>query len=122
MILDAEDEIEKLIPMRLARHSVLMRNHPPSLLAIINEQALRVPLGGADAPPVVFLENRSSSLFLEDKEDIRDHDAALEKLLTLALSTGESAQLLAELAYEACRDPREDTTDGSIDAGRPLMA
>lgn len=75
-----------------------------------------------DAPPVVFLENRVSSLFLEDKEEISDHDAALDGLLTVALSAGESAQLLANLANELCQDVQEETADGSIDGEPPLMA
>lgn len=48
LLLVAEDEIENLMSMRLARQSFLTRNHPPRLLAIVNERALRAPVGGAD--------------------------------------------------------------------------
>lgn len=138
------NEIEDRMVTRLARHSVLMRNHPPRLLTIVDERALRIPVGGTEvlqrqlqqllrvvqqahiticvipesagvhsgldgpfaklefdeAPPVVFLEERTSSLFLEDKDDIDCHDTALDKLLQVALSPGESAQLLATLAND----------------------
>jgi transcriptional regulator with XRE-family HTH domain len=159
-------EIEDRMVTRLARQSVLMRKHPPRLLAIVDERALRIPVGDtevlqrqlhqlfravqqehislrivpectcvhpglggpfaklefADAPPVVFLESRMSSLFLEDKEEISGHDAVLEQLLTVALSAGESAQLLANLANDHRQGAQEETADGSTDGESPLMA
>jgi transcriptional regulator with XRE-family HTH domain len=77
-----------------------------------------------ETSPVVYLENRTSSLFLEDREDLRRHDVVLAKLLTTALGAGESAKLIADLATELSQDssPREETVDDRTEPGFPLMA
>lgn len=41
-------EIEDRLVVKLRRHSVLQRQNPPRLLAIVDELALRRPVGGAE--------------------------------------------------------------------------
>jgi transcriptional regulator with XRE-family HTH domain len=77
-----------------------------------------------EAPPVVFLENRTSSLFLEDQADLRPYDSTLNKLLTVALDAGESAELIADLATKLRQapSPHEETVDARTEPGVSLMA
>lgn len=51
-----------------------------------------------DRPSVVFLENHTSSLFLEDYGDTAAYDQAVDGLLDLAISEEDSLRLVAELA------------------------
>jgi hypothetical protein len=43
---DASDEVGRRIRLRMARQMVLTREHPPRLWAVIDEAALRRPVGG----------------------------------------------------------------------------
>jgi transcriptional regulator with XRE-family HTH domain len=52
----------------------------------------------ADRPSVVFLENHTSSLFLEDHSDTAAYDQAIAELLGVALSEANSVRLVAEMA------------------------
>jgi hypothetical protein len=47
---------------------------------------------------VVFLENRTSSLFLEDRSEISAYDRVIVELLSVAMSEENSVRLVAELA------------------------
>jgi uncharacterized protein DUF5753 len=51
-----------------------------------------------DRPSVVFLENQTSSLFLEDFSDTAAYDQAIVQLLDLAISEEDSLRLVAEMA------------------------
>lgn len=52
----------------------------------------------ADRSSVVFLENQTSSLFLEDHIDVNVYDQAIVVLLSVALSEENSVRLVAEMA------------------------
>ena len=52
----------------------------------------------ADRASVVFLENRTSSLFLEEPSDVNVYDQAIVGLLSVALSEENSVRLVAEMA------------------------
>jgi transcriptional regulator with XRE-family HTH domain len=136
-----EDQIEQRMITRLRRHSILMRERPPQLLALIDELALHRIIGstqvlrrqlehlveiaakshidirvipnkrahaGKDGAfallhrnqyrPVVFVENLTSSLFLEEPEDIKEHQSAVRLLLRAALDEGQSVEFIASLA------------------------
>jgi Domain of unknown function (DUF5753) len=54
----------------------------------------------AAAPAIVHLENRTSSLFLEDPGDIRSYRELITSLTRLALSPEESREFVASLARE----------------------
>ncbi|SHG04606.1 helix-turn-helix domain-containing protein [Streptoalloteichus hindustanus] len=136
-----QDEVEDRMVTRLRRHSVLHRERPPQLLAIIDELVLRRIIGGVDvlrrqfdhlvelsarpnikirvvpnqqahpgltgsfailrrtgAPVVVFLENMTSSLFLEERREVAQYEGAVRKLLATAHSEEHSRVLIAALA------------------------
>lgn len=59
-------------------------------------------------PPVVQLENRRSGLFLHEKEDVDTYRQAADTVLREAMSPGDSAGLIAEIANEMER--RHDDT------------
>lgn len=61
--------------------------------------------------PVIYLESRSSSLFLEDKEDVTTYDRVLQEVLKVTLDAGQSAQLIADLTNAQVANPRERNTD-----------
>ncbi|GDY32202.1 helix-turn-helix domain-containing protein [Gandjariella thermophila] len=138
-----EERIEGRVAARLARKSVLSREFPPQLVAIIDEPALRRPVGntdimlqqlghlvtmatrprirvhvvplsagahaGSDGPfvildfdnaPIVHLENRTSSLFLEDPGYVKTYRKLVMSLIDLALDQRESVELIAGVARE----------------------
>ncbi len=137
----ADDEVENRMVTRLQRHSVLLRSHPPYLMAIIDELALCRMIGGrdvlrrqlqhlvelaarpnidirvvpntrthagvngaftvlrrAEGSPVVFLENLTSSMFLEEPQEIERYEYATRELLTHALDTAQSVEHIAAQA------------------------
>ncbi|QUH04377.1 helix-turn-helix domain-containing protein [Saccharopolyspora erythraea] len=59
----------------------------------------------ASAPSVLYIANLTSSLFLEEREDIDVHNRAIKGLSKAALDAGESAKLIAGLAIELDRPP-----------------
>lgn len=137
-----DDEVEDRMLTRMRRHSVLLRQRPPGVVAIIDELALHRVVGGLDVqrrqlehivelaarpnitvrvvpnagrahagingsfavirrfegPPVVFLENLTSSLFLEERAEIDRYEYAVSELLTVALDEVSSAEHIATLA------------------------
>jgi hypothetical protein len=115
---------------RQLRHLLLAAQQPYLRLRVIPESVRVHPglLGSiekidfADAPSVMFLENRVSSLFLEDEDELSTHDVALNELLTLALSPGESRQLLAKVASEPYLDVPEETVGVPTSRGSTAMA
>lgn len=52
----------------------------------------------ADRPSVVFLENLTSSLFLEEHRDIAVYDQVIVELLSVAMDEENSVRLVAEMA------------------------
>jgi transcriptional regulator with XRE-family HTH domain len=142
LLLENQDAIDERVAGRVHRQAVLRKFGAPPLIAIINESALRCPVGGravlrdqlrylievaehsnvtlrivptvigahpglhgsflrmrfADRPSVVFLENRTSSLFLEDHSDVSAYDQAIAELLSVAISEEDSVRLVAEMA------------------------
>ncbi len=52
----------------------------------------------AERPSVVFLENRTSSLFLEDHQELAVYDKVIVELLGMAMSEPNSVRLVAEMA------------------------
>lgn len=51
-----------------------------------------------EGPPVVFLENLTSSLFLEEHGEIAQYERAVRELLCHALDAAESRERIAALA------------------------
>ncbi|MCX2732644.1 helix-turn-helix transcriptional regulator [Saccharopolyspora sp. NFXS83] len=147
----APDEVERRMVTRLHRHRVLRRDDAPTLVAIIDELALRRVVGGVDVqrrqlehllelaqwpririhvvtnsgahagvngsfsllrqpegPDVVFLENLTCSLFVEDPVEIATYETAVRELLTQALTQTQSSEVIASLA--TAMDAEADST------------
>jgi transcriptional regulator with XRE-family HTH domain len=51
-----------------------------------------------DRPSVVFLSNRTSSLFLEEPAEVNTYDRAIVELLSMAISEEDSLRLVVEMA------------------------
>jgi transcriptional regulator with XRE-family HTH domain len=138
------EAVEGRVAARLARKSVLSREFPPRLVAVIDEPALRRPVGGRavmreqlehltatavrphidilvvpnvsgahpgvsgpfvllefnGAPPIVHLENYTSSLFLDDPQDVKSYRGLIKDLVRVALDQQESVEFIASLAME----------------------
>ena len=54
----------------------------------------------ADEPSLIYLENQTACLFLDDPADVAAHRSALGNILNVALSPAESVELIAKLAAE----------------------
>jgi transcriptional regulator with XRE-family HTH domain len=53
-----------------------------------------------DEPSLVYLENQSTCLFLDDPADVAAHRSALANIVNVALSPVESVELISKLAVE----------------------
>jgi hypothetical protein len=119
-----EDEIERRINVRMTRQQLLTRENPPQLWAVVDESALRRPMGGRavlqvvpfragghaaaggafsilrfpdrDLPDVVYVEQLNSALYLDKREDVEQYAAAMEALSITALPPVKSTAFLRE--------------------------
>ncbi|SFO95934.1 Helix-turn-helix domain-containing protein [Amycolatopsis arida] len=109
------------VMQRQVRHLMTMAARPRCSVRVI--PALVGPHAGLNGPfrlleftehnPAVYLENQTSSLFLEKPQDIVTYRKVLGKLTDVALDEGQSLLWLAELASEY-----DDSEDGPDD-GEP---
>jgi transcriptional regulator with XRE-family HTH domain len=134
------EEIERRVRLRMARQQILTRPDSPQLWAVVDEGALRRPIGGpavmrdqldvliattrrprirlqvipfdvgghaaaggaftilrfadADLPDVVYLEQLTSALYLEKREDIDQYASALGRLYIDAAPPDRTAAIL----------------------------
>ncbi|MER7726379.1 helix-turn-helix transcriptional regulator [Streptomyces sp. NPDC096323] len=139
----AEEKVDALVDVRLARQGVLTRENPLHLWAIIGEAALRgrcsdqrimtdqldrllslsrrpniviQVLPSSSAPhvgqmgafsllgygaysglAVAHIESLTSSLYVEDRDDVAVYQDATERLRAAALSTRDSTELITEI-------------------------
>ncbi|GII81142.1 transcriptional regulator [Sphaerisporangium rufum] len=135
-----QEEIERRVELRTARQRVLARSNPPHLWAVVDEAALRRPLGGRetmraqiehllravenpaitlqvmpfsagghaaaggpfsilrfaepDLPDVVYLEQLTSAVYLDKREDLDRYQAVMERLCLAAAPAGETGAIL----------------------------
>ncbi|MGW5645543.1 helix-turn-helix domain-containing protein [Saccharopolyspora sp. NPDC003752] len=138
------EQIETLARVRISRQEILTRANPVELLVLLDEAALRRPVGGraimadqtrkllkatetenvvvqvlpfdlgghigqdgshviyefAKADPIVHLEHRRSSQFLDEVADTSDFRKVTDTLRELALSPSESAALITAYAAD----------------------
>jgi transcriptional regulator with XRE-family HTH domain len=118
------EEIERRVRLRMARQQILARLDPPQLWAVVDEGALRRPIrlqvipfdvgghaaaGGAftilrfaeaDLPDVVYLEQLTSALYLEKREDIDQYAGALGRLYIDAAPPDQTATILDRIRDE----------------------
>ncbi|GAA2072687.1 helix-turn-helix domain-containing protein [Actinomadura alba] len=143
----SQTEIEQRVALRMRRRKVLTAPAPPHLWAVVDEAALRRPLGGAEAmrgqlrhlvdvtalpnvtlqvlpfdhgghaaaggafsilrfgepdlPDVVYLEQLTSALYLDKREELDRYLAVMERLCIeaepVAATTGILKRILSEL-------------------------
>jgi len=137
----AADEIERRVRLRLSRQELLTGPHPPQVWTVIDEGALRRPVGGAavmraqldhlvqvsrlrhvtiqvvpfsrgghaaaggsftvlrfgepEVPDVVYIEQLTSALYLDKREDVDHYMEVMNHLSAEALTPADSARFVA---------------------------
>jgi hypothetical protein len=137
------DEIERRVNLRLKRQDLLTGPEPPQVWSVIDEGALRRPVGGAavmraqlehlvevaglrhvtiqvvpfsrgghaaaggsftvlrfsepEVPDVVYIEQLTSALYLDKREDVDHYMEVMNHLSTEALTPASSARFVAEM-------------------------
>jgi transcriptional regulator with XRE-family HTH domain len=140
------DEIDRRVSLRLKRQDLLTGPEPPQVWSVLDEGALRRPVGGravmraqlarlvevaelrhvtiqvvpfdrgghaaaggsftvlrfgeADAPDVVYIEQLTSALYLDKREDVDHYMEVMNHLSTEALTPAQTARFLAEITRE----------------------
>jgi transcriptional regulator with XRE-family HTH domain len=140
------EEIDRRVSLRLKRQDLLTRQDPPQVWSVIDEAALRRPVGGrsvmraqlnrlievtelpsvtvqvvpfgrgghaaasgsftilrfaeGDLPDVVYIEQLTSALYLDKREDIDHYMEVMNHLSTQALTPERTARFLTEIARE----------------------
>jgi transcriptional regulator with XRE-family HTH domain len=136
----SDREIERRVDLRIARQELFARPDAPQIWAVVDEAALRRPIGGpdvmrdqivalieatkapnvrlqvipfnagghaaaggafsilrfpdADLPDIVYVEQLTSALYLEKREDVDHYAAALERLCVEAEPPTRTADIL----------------------------
>ncbi|TDD06173.1 XRE family transcriptional regulator [Saccharopolyspora terrae] len=139
-------EVDRRVALRMRRQDILTRPEPPTLWAVIDEAALRRPIGGerimrgqiehliriselpnvtvqllpysvgghaaaggpftivrfpeSDLPDVVYLEQLTSALYLDKRNDLDQYQAVMNLLSVQAATPQDTTQLLRELMTE----------------------
>ena len=140
------DEVERRVDLRIQRQDVLARQHPLRLWAVVDEAALRRPIGGAavmrhqiaalidaaslpnvtvqvvpfqigghaaaggafsilrfaepDLPDVVYVEQLTSALYLDKRDDVDQYAAAMEALCVEASPPEHTVDILKQIAKD----------------------
>jgi transcriptional regulator with XRE-family HTH domain len=143
------EELDRRVMLRMTRQEILNRANPPQLWAIVDEAALRRPIGGAqvmrgqlealidatkqpnirlqivpflagghaaaggafsilrfpeqELPDVVYIEQLTSALYLDKREDVDHYAVAMERLSIEADPPGETADTLARILHDLDR-------------------
>jgi hypothetical protein len=141
-----EEEVERRVNLRLARQELWSRNDPPQLWAVVDEAALRRPMGGPDVmrgqltalieaterpqvrlqiipfhagghaaaggaftmlrfpdqdlPDVVYVEQLTSALYLDKRDDVDHYAAAMETLCVEAEPPDRTTAILSDILKE----------------------
>jgi transcriptional regulator with XRE-family HTH domain len=139
-------EIDRRVALRVKRQQILHRPNPPRLWAVVDEAALRRPIGGAkvmraqiealieatrmphirlqiipfhvgghaaaggsysilrfpdqDMPDVVYIEQLTSALYLDKREDVDQYAAAMERLVVEAEPPTRTTGILRRILYD----------------------
>ena len=137
------DEIERRVDLRMERQRLLDRPHPPHFWGVVDEAALRRPIGGPevmraqisalldatdhpnirlqvvpfqagghaaaggaftilrfpdqDLPDVVYIEQLTSALYLDKREDVDHYAAAMERVCVEAEPPARTREILLEV-------------------------
>ena len=140
------DEVDRRVSLRLKRQELLTGPEPPHVWSIIDEGALRRPIGGpavmrgqlkrlievsamrnvtiqalpfglgghaaaggaftvlrfseSDVPDVVYIEQLTSAIYLDKREDVDHYMEVLSNLSTVALTPARTTRFLNEITRE----------------------
>jgi hypothetical protein len=139
------EEVERRVNLRMRRQELLTREHAPQLWVVVDEAALRRPIGGPavmraqlealveatklpnvrlqvipfdagghaaaggsftilrfpddDLPDVVYIEQLTSALYLDKRDDVDHYAVAMERLCVEATTPAGTAELLTNLLH-----------------------
>ncbi|WKT98371.1 helix-turn-helix transcriptional regulator [Micromonospora soli] len=139
-------EIDRRVSLRMARQDVLRRSRPPQLWAVLDEAALRRPIGGPDVmrgqldalieataaphvrlqvvqfeagghaaasgafsilrfgdeelPDIVYIEQLTSAIYLDKRDDLDYYALAMERLCVEAAPPERTPELLTRIRDE----------------------
>jgi transcriptional regulator with XRE-family HTH domain len=140
------EEIEQRVSLRITRQKLLTRGDSPRLWAVVDEAALRRPIGGrevmrgqierlieatklpsvilqvlpfrvgghtaeagafsilrfpeSDLPDVVYVEQLTSALYLDRRDDVDSYMEAMERLCVVSAPPDETAEILSRILQE----------------------
>ncbi|WP_285570142.1 helix-turn-helix domain-containing protein [Actinoallomurus iriomotensis] len=140
------EEIEQRVSLRMTRQKLLTRGESPRLWAVVDEAALRRPIGGrdvmrgqlerlieatklpgvilqvlpfrvgghtaeagafsilrfpeSDLPDVVYVEQLTSALYLDRRDDVDSYMEAMERLCVVSAHPDETAEILSRILQE----------------------
>jgi Domain of unknown function (DUF5753)/Helix-turn-helix domain len=140
------EQIDRRVSLRLKRQSVFSNPDPPRVWSVMDEAALRRPVGGravmraqldhlaeiaglprvtiqavpfsrgghaaaggsftilrfaaSELPDIVYIEQLTSALYLDDREDVEHYMEVVNALSTQALTPAETARFLTEITRE----------------------
>lgn len=140
------EEIEQRVSLRITRQKLLTRGESPRLWAVVDEAALRRPIGGrdvmrgqierlieatklpgvilqvlpfrvgghtaeagafsilrfpeSDLPDVVYVEQLTSALYLDRRDDVDSYMEAMERLCVVSAPPDETAEILSRILQE----------------------
>ncbi|MCW3841270.1 helix-turn-helix domain-containing protein [Micromonospora yasonensis] len=143
------DELDRRVNLRMERQELLRRSNPPQLWAVLDEAALRRPIGGAevmrrqldalieataaphvrlqivpfdagghaaasgafsilrfgdqDLPDIVYIEQLTSAIYLDKRDDLDYYALAMERLCVEAEPPERTPELLARIRDELYR-------------------
>ena len=141
-----DEEIERRVSLRMARQELLTKADPPRLWAVVDEAALRRPIGGrevmrsqlerlieatkepnitlqvmpfssgghaaeggaftimrfpeVDLPDVVYLEQLTSALYLDKRDDVERYTEVMERLSVESESPDHTTEILSGMLEE----------------------
>jgi hypothetical protein len=140
------DEVERRVTLRMTRQQMLTRADPPQLWAVVDEAALRRPIGGRavlrgqleslieatklpnitlqvipfhagghaaaggaftllrfpdkELPDVVYMEQLTSALYLDKRDDVDAYAGAMERVCVEAEPPARTSEILEQLLRE----------------------
>jgi transcriptional regulator with XRE-family HTH domain len=142
----SREEIEQRVSLRITRQKLLTRGDGPRLWAVVDEAALRRPIGGrdvmrgqierlieatklpgvilqvlpfrvgghtaeagaftilrfpeSDLPDVVYVEQLTSALYLDRRDDVDAYMEAMERLCVVSAPPDDTAEILSRILQE----------------------
>ncbi len=114
------DEIDRRVSLRLKRQEIFTSPELPQVWSVMDEAVLRRAVGGRavmraqlerlaevamrfaepELPDVVYIEQLTSALYLDGREDVDHYREVMNELSTQALTPDRTARFLAEITRE----------------------